>query len=61
MSNKKLYYWAFQDDFYNLLEKYGVKEVNGYHLRWNEICNMRNIVYDFIESEDDKTKETKDD
>lgn len=61
MSNKKLYYWAFQDDFYNLLEKYGVKEVNGYHPRWNEICNIRNVVYDFIESEDDKTKVTKDD
>ena len=27
----------FQDDFYNLLEKYGVKEVNGDHECWHEI------------------------
>jgi len=44
----------FQDDFYNLLEKYGVKEVNGDHECWHEICNIRNHVYNFIE----KVKET---
>ena len=43
----------FQDDFYNLLEKYGVKEVNGDH-DVGTICNIRNHVYNFIE----KVKET---
>ena len=47
----------FQDDFYNLLEKYGVKEVNGEHKNWHTICMVRNVVYNFIES----VKETRDD
>jgi len=28
----------FQDDFYNLLEKYGVSKITGEHPRFNDIC-----------------------
>jgi hypothetical protein len=38
----------FQDDFYNLLEKYGVKEVDGDHTNFDEICVARNFLADFI-------------
>ena len=41
----------FQDSFYNLLERYGVEEVNGEHEKWKEICEIRNIVFYFIERE----------
>jgi hypothetical protein len=42
----------FQDDFYNLLEKYGVSEITGEHPRFNDICNLRNNVAEFIEEQE---------
>tara|TARA_R110000744_G_scaffold11773_1_gene35684 strand:+ start:42 stop:224 length:183 start_codon:yes stop_codon:yes gene_type:complete len=41
----------FQDDFYNLLEKYGVKNITCEHKEWQEICKLRNKVAEFIEQE----------
>ena len=41
----------FQDDFYNLLEKYGVSEIKNDHKHFNEICEIRNKVIEFIEEE----------
>ena len=41
----------FQDDFYNLLEKYGVKNITCEHEEWQEICKLRNKVVEFIEQE----------
>jgi len=38
----------FQDDFYDLLEKYGVKNVDGDHTNFDEICDKRNELADFI-------------
>ena len=39
----------FQDDFYNLLEKYSRNKVNCEHKKWNEICKTRNDVANFID------------
>ena len=41
----------FQDDFYNLLEKYGVDKIDIEHPQFNTICNLRNSVIEFIEQE----------
>ena len=41
----------FQDDFYNLLEKYGVFSIDCEHLEFAEILNLRDKVADFIEQE----------
>lgn len=41
----------FQDDFYNLLEKYGVSSINIEHPQFETICNLRNSVVEFIEQE----------
>ena len=41
----------FQDDFYNLLEKYGVDSIDIEHPEFNTICNLRNKVFEFIENE----------
>ena len=41
----------FQDDFFNLLEKYGVSEINNDHKHFNEILEIRNKVLEFIEEE----------
>jgi hypothetical protein len=41
----------FQDDFYDLLEKYGVKNITCEHEEWQEICKLRNKVVEFIEQE----------
>ena len=41
----------FQDDFYNLLEKYGVSSIDIEHPQFNSICNLRNSVVEFIEQE----------
>tara|TARA_R100001377_G_scaffold77679_1_gene55058 strand:- start:210 stop:401 length:192 start_codon:yes stop_codon:yes gene_type:complete len=38
----------FQDDFYNLLEKYGVKDIDIEHPKFTKILNLRNKVLDFI-------------
>ena len=42
---------SFQDDFYNLLEKYGVGSINIEHPQFETICNLRNKVAEFIEQE----------
>ena len=39
----------FQDDFYDLLEKYGVKQVDGDHTNFDEICEARNNLSDFVD------------
>jgi hypothetical protein len=41
----------FQDDFYNLLEKYGVSSIDIEHPQFKSICNLRNKVAEFIEQE----------
>ena len=41
----------FQDDFYNLLEKYGVSSINIEHPQFETLCNLRNSVVEFIEQE----------
>jgi len=41
----------FQDDFYNLLEKYGVTKIACDHQHFNQICEIRNKVAEFIEEE----------
>jgi hypothetical protein len=41
----------FQDDFYDLLEKYGVSHIDCEHVNFNEICEIRNKVVEFIEEE----------
>ena len=40
---------TFQDDFYNLLTKYGVKNIDGDHKDFNKICDKRNNIADFID------------
>tara|TARA_R100000278_G_C5435590_1_gene151805 strand:+ start:50 stop:220 length:171 start_codon:yes stop_codon:yes gene_type:complete len=40
---------TFQDDFYNLLEKYGVESIDCGHPKFNEICFVRDQVVEFIE------------
>ena len=41
----------FQDDFYNLLEKYGVTSIDVEHPQFKSICDLRNKVAEFIEQE----------
>jgi len=41
----------FQDDFYNLLEKYGVSSIDVEHPEFKTICNIRDNVVEFIEQE----------
>ena len=41
-------FMVFQDDFYDLLEKYGVHSIDGEHPHFNEICEVRDKVADFI-------------
>ena len=41
----------FQDEFYDLLEKYGVSEVDSEHPRFDRILELRNSVAEFIEEE----------
>ena len=41
----------FQDDFYNLLEKYGVSSIDIEHPQFATICNIRDSVIEFIEQE----------
>jgi hypothetical protein len=42
---------SFQDDFYNLLEKYGVSSIDIEHPQFRSICDLRNKVAEFIEQE----------
>ena len=39
----------FQDDFYNLLEKYGVSSIDCEHVEFAEILNLIDKVAEFIE------------
>tara|TARA_R100000234_G_C4941368_1_gene153106 strand:+ start:290 stop:670 length:381 start_codon:yes stop_codon:yes gene_type:complete len=41
----------FQDDFYNLLEKYGVSKIDIEHQQYDSIIDLRNKVAEFIEQE----------
>jgi dissimilatory sulfite reductase (desulfoviridin) alpha/beta subunit len=41
----------FQDDFYNLLEKYGVGKIDIEHPQYMAILLLRNRVAEFIEQE----------
>jgi len=41
----------FQDDFYNLLQKYGVEKIDIEHKHFSQICKIRNEVAEFIEEE----------
>lgn len=41
----------FQDEFYDLLEKYGVSEIDRWHPHFNRILELRNSVAEFIEEE----------
>ena len=41
----------FQDEFYNLLEKYGVNKITAEHPRFDNICQTRNTVAELIEEE----------
>ena len=41
----------FQDEFYNLLEKYGVDKITAEHPRFDNICQTRNTVAELIEEE----------
>ncbi len=47
----------FQDDFYNLLEKYGVGSIDIEHPQYMAICLLRNRVAEFIEQENFKTED----
>ncbi len=42
-------FYKFQDDFYDLLEKYGVSNINSEHQDFNMICDKRNDIIDFID------------
>jgi hypothetical protein len=41
----------FQDDFYKLLEDYGVQNIDIEHPQFDEICKLRDKVAEFIEQE----------
>ena len=41
----------FQNDFYDLLEKYGVSSIDCEHKEFATILNLRNKVAEFIEQE----------
>jgi len=47
----------FQDDFYNLLEKYGVGSIDIEHPQYMTILLLRNRVVEFIEQENFKTED----
>ena len=47
----------FQDDFYNLLEKYGVGSIDIEHPQYMAILLLRNRVVEFIEQENFKTED----
>ena len=41
----------FQDEFYDLLQKYGSSEIDSYHPKFDRILELRNSVAEFIEEE----------
>tara|TARA_R110000823_G_scaffold314753_1_gene444563 strand:+ start:135 stop:332 length:198 start_codon:yes stop_codon:yes gene_type:complete len=42
---------SFQDKFYDLLQNFGVSEIDCEHKRWDDICEIRNKVVEFIEEQ----------
>lgn len=42
----------FQDDFYDLLEKYGVKSIDIEHENFSIILELRNKVINFIQEQE---------
>ena len=46
----------FQDDFYDLLEKSGVKDIDGDHNDFDKICDNRNDVAYFIDKLKERSK-----
>lgn len=52
---------TFQDAFYDLLEKYGVKDIDQGHPRFNEICFLRNKVSNLIDELNGEIEEYKSD
>ena len=49
-------FYKFQDDFYDLLEKYGVININSEHQDFNMSCDKRNDIIDFIDELKEKNK-----
>ena len=49
-------FYKFQDDFYDLLEKYGVTNINSEHQDFNMICDKRNDIIDFIDELKERNK-----
>ena len=49
-------FYKFQDDFYDLLEKYGVSNINSEHQDFNMICDKRNDIIDFIDELKERNK-----
>ena len=49
-------FYKFQDDFYDLLEKYGVININSEHQDFNMICDKRNDIIDFIDELKERNK-----
>ena len=45
----------FQDDLYDLLEKYGIKDIDAEHENFNLICAERDKLCDFIDGLKDGT------
>ena len=52
----KLDFIAFQDDFYDLLQKHGIENVNSDHEKFEEILILRNSIVNFIENTIDEDK-----
>ena len=50
----KLNIIKFQDDFYDLLQKHGIKNVNSEHEKFDEILRLRNLTANFIETVEEK-------
>ncbi len=43
----------FQDKFYNFLEQNGFTNVDCDHPKWNEICELRNKIFDLLNPNED--------
>tara|TARA_R100000734_G_C3232250_1_gene39840 strand:- start:375 stop:566 length:192 start_codon:yes stop_codon:yes gene_type:complete len=49
MMDKDYSFMVFQDKFYDFLESNGFDEINCDHPKWNEICEIRNNIFDLME------------
>ena len=47
--DKDYSFMVFQDKFYDFLESNGFDEINCDHPKWNEICEIRNNIFDLME------------